>query len=78
VAALSYSLYRADKMVMHIDGLIVGTDSRQSGMGFLVQFGTSLVTAGALWLVIERPFLQMRNSKLSRLGSWMTQSNEIG
>jgi peptidoglycan/LPS O-acetylase OafA/YrhL len=78
VAALSYSLYLTHKLVMHLDGLVIGTDRLQGWTGLLVYFGTSLVAAGALWLVIERPFLRMRSGILARSRSWTMRSNGIG
>ena len=69
VAALSYSLYLTHKLVMHLDDLVIGTDRLQGWIGLLIYFGTSFVAASALWLAIERPFLQMRSSILTRSGS---------
>ncbi|HWK47656.1 MAG TPA: acyltransferase [Stellaceae bacterium] len=66
VAVLSYSLYLTHKLVMHLDGLLIGPDRLEGGTGFLIYFGTSLVAAGALWLLVERPFLRLRNSVLTR------------
>jgi peptidoglycan/LPS O-acetylase OafA/YrhL len=62
---------------MHLDGLVIGTDRLQGWTGLLVYFGTSLVAAGALWLVIERPFLRMRSGILARSRSWTMRSNGI-
>jgi peptidoglycan/LPS O-acetylase OafA/YrhL len=65
IAAVSYSLYLTHKLVMHLDGLVIGTDRLQGWTGLLVYFGTSLVAAGALWSAIERPFLRFRSSILT-------------
>jgi peptidoglycan/LPS O-acetylase OafA/YrhL len=68
-AALAYSLYLTHKLVMHLDDLVIGPDRLQGWIGFLVYFGTSFAVASALWLAIERPFLQMRSSILTRSSS---------
>jgi peptidoglycan/LPS O-acetylase OafA/YrhL len=78
VAALSYSLYLTHKLVMHLDGLVIGTDRLQGWTGLLVYFSTSLVAASALWLVIERPFLRMRGGISTRSRSATMRSNGIG
>ena len=69
IAALSYSLYLSHKLVMHLDNLIVDADRLQGWMGLVVYFGTSFLAASALYLAVERPFLQMRGSVLVRSGS---------
>jgi len=66
VATLSFSLYLTHKSVFHIDRLIFGKEALTGEVGFLIYIVTSFVVATALWFLVERTFLQIRDRVLTR------------
>jgi len=72
VAILSYSLYLTHKPVMHLDRLLIDPAILRGWSGTLVYLSTSLLAASLLWLVVERPFLKLRERWFGRTISLAT------
>lgn len=66
VATLSYSLYLTHKGVYHIDRMIFGKESLMGLSGFVVYFATCFIVATALWFLVEKTFLRLRDRYMRR------------
>jgi peptidoglycan/LPS O-acetylase OafA/YrhL len=68
VATWSYSLYLTHKGVIHLSQeLFAHLGMEPAGnVTFVLTVGTSLLAAGALYTVVERPFMRLRDAALSR------------
>jgi peptidoglycan/LPS O-acetylase OafA/YrhL len=67
LAAMAYSLYLTHKQVYHMMKLVVG--ARLDGapvVAFAVFGGAALLAGAALYLLVERPFLKLRDRILDR------------
>ncbi|HZZ18289.1 MAG TPA: acyltransferase [Opitutaceae bacterium] len=66
-ASLAYSTYLTHKEVMHLDRIYLsGWVSLQGWLGLAIYFLSFLVAAALLHLVVERPFLHLRDRILGK------------
>lgn len=66
VATLSYSLYLTHKGVYHLDKMIFGKENLLGLSGFVVYFATCFIVATALWFLVEKTFLRLRDRYVHR------------
>jgi peptidoglycan/LPS O-acetylase OafA/YrhL len=66
IAILSYSIYLTHKLASHAIELLFGKQVMSGIGGFVIYFATSIAVGAVLWLLVERPFLQLRDRILSR------------
>ncbi|MGZ9718681.1 acyltransferase family protein [Rhizobium miluonense] len=66
IATLSYSLYLTHKGVYHLDQMVFGKDNLQGLSGFVIYLATCFIVAAALWFLVERNFLMLRDHLMSR------------
>jgi peptidoglycan/LPS O-acetylase OafA/YrhL len=66
IAALSYSLYLSHKMTNHAAQLLFDPQDLAGASGLAIYYGSSIVVAAALWAMVERPFLRLRERLLRR------------
>lgn len=65
VATLSYSLYLTHKSAFHVARFILGEETLQGGLGFVIYLAASFAAAIVLWFCVERSFLLLRDRLLS-------------
>jgi peptidoglycan/LPS O-acetylase OafA/YrhL len=66
IATLSYSLYLTHKGVYHLDQMVFGRDNLQGLSGFVIYLATCFLVAAALWFLVERNFLILRDHLMPR------------
>lgn len=66
IATLSYSLYLTHKGVYHLDRMVFGRENLQGLSGFVIYFATCFIVAAALWFLVERSFLHLRDHLVPR------------
>jgi peptidoglycan/LPS O-acetylase OafA/YrhL len=67
LATLAFSLYLTHKSVFHVVKTTIGPQLRNSGYLAFFVYGLSVFATGiVLYLVVERPFLQLRRKLLVR------------
>jgi peptidoglycan/LPS O-acetylase OafA/YrhL len=67
LAALAYSLYLTHKVVMHLDRLLLADWLPLEGIaGLAIFYASSCAVAAALYLLIEQPFLRLRERLTAR------------
>ena len=66
IAILSYSIYLSHKLVSHGNELLFGKQVLTGIGGFALYFATGIAGGAVLWLLVERPFLQLRDRILSQ------------
>ncbi len=66
IATLSYSLYLTHKGVYHLDMMVFGRENLQGLSGFVIYLATCFIVAAALWFLVERSFLHLRDRLVPR------------
>lgn len=66
IATLSYSLYLTHKGVYQLDRMVFGRENLQGLSGFVIYVATCFIVAAALWFVVERSFLHLRDHLVPR------------
>lgn len=66
IATLSYSLYLTHKGVYHLDRMVFGRENLQGLSGFVIYFATCFIAAAALWFLVEKSFLHLRDQVVPR------------
>jgi len=66
IATLSYSLYLTHKGVYHLDRMVFGRENLQGLSGFVIYLATCFIVAAALWFLVERSFLHLRDRLVQR------------
>ncbi|NKJ39686.1 acyltransferase [Rhizobium sp. SG570] len=66
IATLSYSLYLTHKAVYQLDRMVFGRENLQGLSGFVIYVATCFIVAAALWFVVERSFLHLRDHLVPR------------
>lgn len=67
IAMISYSLYMSHKIVLHLDDLWMPKAWMTGWTQIAIYYGTSLIVASALYFVVERTFMRLRNICLRRM-----------
>ena len=66
IATLSYSLYLTHKGVYNLDRMVFGRENLQGLSGFVIYFATCFIVAVALWFLVEKSFLHLRDHLVPR------------
>jgi peptidoglycan/LPS O-acetylase OafA/YrhL len=67
IAAISYSFYLSQKMVYHIDKLFMPTEWTTGWAAIVVFYVTAITFAAVMHLLIEQPFMKLRNRMLTHM-----------
>ena len=66
IAILSYSIYLTHKMASHSTQLLLGKEAMSGIGGFVLYFATGIAAGAVLYLVVEQPFLLLRDRIFSQ------------
>jgi peptidoglycan/LPS O-acetylase OafA/YrhL len=61
IAMISYSLYLSHKMTIHAVQILLSPESLTGSQGLVIYYASSIAVGAALWWLIERPFLRLRD-----------------
>jgi len=66
IAILSYSIYLTHKLATHAAASLLGKETMAGIGGFAIYFAVSIGAGAVLWLLVERPFLLLRDRIVAR------------